>query len=104
MAVQVVAYELRLAMLAGGSAAGAERLDPLATVEDLERFYEHLERRWSMPVPQSGQPAPPDAAAAPAVQPGTSEEKEVRILRGILSALEPPRRASAMRRPPDALR
>jgi len=91
MAVQIVAYELRLAMLAGvAPELPPERVDPLATVEDLERFYEHLERT----LVDAGflNPANPRhlmmrlrrlfSRALP-------EEKEVRILRGILSALEP---------------
>jgi len=90
MAVQVVAYELRLAMLAGETQRMLERADPLATVEDLERFYAHLERT----LVDAGflDPANPRhlmlrlrrlfSRALP-------EEKEVRILRGILTALAP---------------
>lgn len=96
MAVQIVAYELRLAMLAAAAPGPApERVDPLATVADLERFYEHLERT----LVDAGflNPANPRhlmmrfrrlfARALP-------EEKEVRILRGMLSALAPERRAA----------
>jgi tRNA (cytidine32/uridine32-2'-O)-methyltransferase len=105
MAVQVVAYELRLAALAAGEPGEAPvRLDPLATVEDLERFYEHLERTLV------------DAGFLNRANPrhlmlrlrrlfsrALPEEKEVRILRGILSALEPRRqreRESAADREP----
>ena len=42
MAVQVIAYELRLAALAA-PAAGSEPDVPLATGEDMEYFYSHLE-------------------------------------------------------------
>jgi tRNA (cytidine32/uridine32-2'-O)-methyltransferase len=96
MAVQVVSYELRLAALEFAAQAAPERRDPLATVEDLENFYEHLERT----LVDAGflNPANPRhlmlrlrrlfSRALP-------EEKEVRILRGILSALEP-RRDRAM--------
>jgi tRNA (cytidine32/uridine32-2'-O)-methyltransferase len=92
MAVQVVSYELRLASLEAAAQEAPERLDRLATVEDLERFYGHLERT----LVDAGflNPANPRhlmlrlrrlfSRALP-------EEKEVRILRGILSALEPRR-------------
>jgi len=104
MAVQVVAYELHLAMLAAAAPAPAqERLDPLATVEDLERFYVHLERT----LVDAGflNPANPRhlmlrlrrlfSRALP-------EEKEVRILRGILTALEPRPSGAATDEAPDA--
>jgi tRNA (cytidine32/uridine32-2'-O)-methyltransferase len=77
MAVQVVAYELRLAMLDGAAPApAAERLDPLATVEDVERFYAHLERT----LVDAGFLNPENPRHlmlqdSPAVQPGTSWRK-----------------------------
>lgn len=40
-AVQVVAYELRMAALQGRGARGSD--EPAAAHEDLQRFYEHLE-------------------------------------------------------------
>ncbi len=91
MAVQVVSYELRLAMLASAAPEPVrERPDPLATVDDLERFYAHLER--TLVAAGFLNPANPRhlmlrirrlfSRALP-------EEREVRILRGILSALEP---------------
>jgi tRNA (cytidine32/uridine32-2'-O)-methyltransferase len=104
MAVQVVSYELRLAALEAAAHAAPERRDPLATVGDLENFYEHLERT----LVDAGflNPANPRhlmlrlrrlfSRAVP-------EEKEVRILRGILSALEPRRdRAVAEEEAPEA--
>lgn len=103
MAVQVVAYELRQAMLADAAPGPVpERLDPLATVEDLERFYVHLERT----LVDAGflNPANPRhlmlrlrrlfSRALP-------EEKEVRILRGILTALAPRRGGPAPDEAPD---
>ena len=91
MAVQVVAYELRLAAL-GEVATARERADPLAPVEDLERFYEHLERT----LVDAGflNPANPRhlmLRLRRLFNRAMPEEKEVRILRGILSALEPGR-------------
>jgi tRNA (cytidine32/uridine32-2'-O)-methyltransferase len=103
MAVQVVSYELRLAALEAAAQAVPERLDRLATVEDLERFYGHLERT----LVDAGflNPANPRhlmlrlrrlfSRALP-------EEKEVRILRGILSALEPRRVRAAPEEAPES--
>jgi tRNA (cytidine32/uridine32-2'-O)-methyltransferase len=89
MAVQVVCYELRLAALAG-AAPEEPRADRLASVEDLERFYEHLERT----LVDAGflNPANPRhlmARLRRLFNRALPEENEVRILRGILSALEP---------------
>lgn len=95
MAVQVVCYELRLAMLAaedqGETAAPGERghRDPLASAEDLERFYAHLERA----LVNAGflNPANPRhlmLRLRRLFNRALPEENEVRILRGILSALE----------------
>ena len=91
MAVQVVAYELRLAMLDEGAPQPApERLDPLASIDDLERFYAHLERA----LVGAGflNPANPRhlmMRLRRLFSRALLEEKEVRILRGILTALEP---------------
>jgi len=91
MAVQVVAYELRLAMLDQAAPQPAtERLDPLATIADLERFYAHLERA----LVDAGflNPANPRhlmLRLRRLFSRALLEEKEVRILRGILAALEP---------------
>jgi len=43
-AVQVLAYELRMTALAGQSVAHREEnSEPLATAQDMERFYQHLQ-------------------------------------------------------------
>lgn len=91
MAVQVVAYELRMAFLEGAAPAG-EPVDRRASAEDLERFYEHLERT----LVDAGflNPANPRhlmLRLRRLFNRAVPEEKEVRILRGILSALEPRR-------------
>ncbi|GIR69164.1 MAG: hypothetical protein CM15mP74_04150 [Halieaceae bacterium] len=46
MAVQIVAYELRMVQLgeATNIAEDAQWDTPFATAEDMDRFYEHLER------------------------------------------------------------
>jgi tRNA/rRNA methyltransferase/tRNA (cytidine32/uridine32-2'-O)-methyltransferase len=97
MAVQIVCYELRLASLEAAPVA-PKRETPLATGEDLEHFYAHLERVLTA----SGflDPANPRflmrrlrrlfARALP-------DENEVNILRGILAALEPGANASGKR-------
>ena len=43
-AVQVVAYELRMALLAGAAPLPAVKGDPLATNAEVEAFFEHLAR------------------------------------------------------------
>ena len=89
-AVQVVAYELRLA--SGAQVPAARRAGKLATVEDLEGLYAHLERA---------------AVASGVLDPDSNsrlrerwrrmfsrtalEREEVNILRGLLNALEPGR-------------
>lgn len=91
MAVQVVAYELRLAFLADAGPAEA-REDALASVEDLERLYEHLER--TLVDARFLNPANPRhlmLRLRRLFNRALLEEKEVRILRGVLSALEPRR-------------
>lgn len=93
MAVQVVAYELRLAMLdAAAPVPAAERLDPLATAEDVERFYAHLERTLvDTGFLNPDNPRHLMLRIRRLFSRALLEEKEVRILRGILSALEPRR-------------
>jgi tRNA (cytidine32/uridine32-2'-O)-methyltransferase len=52
MAVQVIAYEVRMAWLATQENDTTEEHEetPYPLVDDLERFYGHLERRCSPPV------------------------------------------------------
>lgn len=91
MAVQIVAYELRLAVLdEAAPGPAAKRLDPLASVDELERFYGHLER--TLVAAGFLNPANPRhlmLRLRRLFNRALPEEKEVRILRGILSALEP---------------
>ena len=102
MAVQVVCYELRLAMLASaadGDAAGASggevsggadgQREPLASAEDLERFYAHLERALiGAGFLNPANPRHLMLRLRRLFNRALPEENEVRILRGILSALE----------------
>ena len=97
MAVQIVAYELRLAMLATRAPEPIpERLDPLATVADLERFYTHLERTLvGAGFLNPTNPRHLMMRLRRLFSRALLEEKEVRILRGILSALAPNRPVAA---------
>lgn len=91
MAVQVVAYELRLALLED-SVPARERGDTLASAEDMERLYEHLER--TLVAARFLNPTNPRhlmLRLRRLFNRALLEEKEVRILRGVLSALEPRR-------------
>jgi tRNA (cytidine32/uridine32-2'-O)-methyltransferase len=90
MAVQIVAYELRLASLE--EIAPVEREDPLASLEDLERFYEHLERTLvAAGFLNPDNPRHLMLRMRRLFSRALPEDKEVRILRGILTALEPGR-------------
>jgi tRNA (cytidine32/uridine32-2'-O)-methyltransferase len=89
MAVQILCYELRMTKL-NGSTAEPERTVPLASGEELEYFYAHLEQVLTA----SGFLDPDNprllmrrlrrlfVRAAP-------DQNEINILRGILAALDP---------------
>jgi TrmH family RNA methyltransferase len=86
-AVQVVCYELRVAT---GAAVPAMRAEKLATVEDLERLYAHLEEAATgagFYEAASGSKLPERwrrlFSRVPAL-----EREEVNILRGLLNALQ----------------
>ena len=85
-AVQVAAYELRLAAGAGG--VPAQRREKLATVQDLEALYRHLDEAGA----QSGFFDPEDPKRPRERWRGlfsrvALEREEVNILRGLLAAL-----------------
>jgi tRNA/rRNA methyltransferase len=89
-AVQLFAYELRLAALDAAPRAGKAR--SRATHEDLERFYEHLER--AMVEHGFLNPAHPKKLM-PRLRRlfnrAHLEEEEVHILRGVIKALSAPK-------------
>jgi len=92
-AVQVLAYELRLA--AHGEDAAREPAQPLATFDELERFYEHLERTLL----DTGFLHPGyNKKLMPRLRRlfGRSrlEQEEISILRGLLKSLVHPKRRS----------
>jgi tRNA/rRNA methyltransferase len=85
-AVQVAAYELRMA---ADAAIPAQRVQKLATVEDLEGLYGHLEEaavRSGFHVPASGSRLPERLRRLFSRVPDL-EREEVNILRGLLKAL-----------------
>ena len=90
-AVQVLAYELRVA--AYGDEAKREPPQPLASFEELERFYEHLERillETGFLNPGYNKKLMPRLRRLFAR--AGLEHEEVNILRGILKALSRPRK------------
>ena len=85
-AVQVAAYELRMA---GEAPIPAQRVQKLATVEDLEGLYGHLEEaavRSGFHVPASGSRLPERLRRLFSRIPAL-EREEVNIVRGLLKAL-----------------
>lgn len=94
MAAQLIAYEIRMAMLGTDTGVAAARDAPLATPEQMERFYEHLELVMT------------EADFRDRTQSGTHlmgrirrmfnrtelDANEVNILRGILTAVQNRRR------------
>lgn len=101
MAVQILAYELRMAWLAGGApaAAGAAAYDsrsedaavpvPLATAAELEGFHAHLERLLE----RSGflhadHPRQLKLKLRRIFQRADLDRNEINILRGVLTALD----------------
>lgn len=91
MAVQVIAYELRLAALA--APAAQVPATPPATAAEMEHFYEHLER-----VLQESTFLDPENPRVLMRRlrrlffRAEPDKNEINILRGILAALEPGRR------------
>ena len=95
-AVQVLAYELRIAAL--GETMPDDKAREHATYEEVERFYEHLERSML----ESGflNPEHPKKLM-PRLRRLFSraqlEQEEVNILRGVLKALAHPKRERSKR-------
>ncbi|MCC7487602.1 MAG: RNA methyltransferase [Burkholderiales bacterium] len=89
-AVQVLAYEVRLAL--HGDEAPRERAQPLASHEELERFYEHLERTLlatGFLNPSCNKKLMPRLRRL--FGRARLEEEEISILRGLLKSLVRPR-------------
>jgi len=99
MAVQILAYEVRIAWLAtqeeGQVAAPAPETEVYPLVDDLERFYVHLEKALS----ESGfiRPTHPGQVMSKLRRLFTRarpESQELNILRGMLSSLEQQHKSS----------
>jgi tRNA/rRNA methyltransferase len=89
-AVQVFAYELRLAAIDGAVPAGKPRA--LASHEDVERFYQHLERALlEAGFLNPGHPKKLMPRLRRLFGRAQLEQEEVSILRGVIKALSTPR-------------
>ncbi|MGE0113351.1 MAG: RNA methyltransferase [Steroidobacteraceae bacterium] len=95
MAVQIIVYELRLA--ARDARPVVEREDPLATQLDMERFYQHLEAVLAgtqfRDHTASGHLM---ARVRRLFNRAQVDQNEMRILRGILTAVQESRAATTM--------
>ncbi len=98
MAVQVLAYELRMAWLAGTVAAPPREV-PLARAEDLARFHEHLQQVLiNAGFLDPAQPRQLMRRLRRLFARAELDEQELNILRGMLSAVDPLGEAAARRR------
>jgi TrmH family RNA methyltransferase len=103
MAAQLIAYEIRMAMLGADTGVAAPRDAPLATPEQMERFFVHLGEVMA------------EADFRDRTQNGTHlmgrirrlfnraelDANEVNILRGILTAVQGRRRKAGQQEPGD---
>ncbi|WP_447926828.1 tRNA (cytosine(32)/uridine(32)-2'-O)-methyltransferase TrmJ [Vreelandella sp. EE27] len=88
-AVQVISYECRVAWLAGQEASPVESDDTLATHEELERYFEHLERTLiTIDFHDPEKPRQLMARLRRLYLRARVEKFEMNILRGVLTATE----------------
>ena len=98
MAVQVLAYELRMAWLSGAHTTPAREV-PLARAEDLARFHEHLQHVLiNAGFLDPTQPRQLMRRLRRLFARAELDEQELNILRGMLSAVDPLGEAAARRR------
>ena len=95
MAVQVLCYELRMAAIGTERPQGPAHDARLATAEELDAFHEHLERLLT----DAGFLHPEHQRQIKLklrriFQRATVDENELAILRGVLTALDPAKRAA----------
>ncbi|SNR76814.1 tRNA/rRNA methyltransferase [Methylobacillus rhizosphaerae] len=91
-AVQIISYELRMAALDNPQPAHSETTQPLATNEDVERLYSHLEQTLiEIGFLNPDQPKRLMQRLRRLYGRTALEQEEVNILRGILSATQSPR-------------
>jgi TrmH family RNA methyltransferase len=88
-AVQVLAYELRMQMHTGGIATSRNPLDRPATAEEMRRFYEHLEQvLLKLGFLNPTNPRHLMRRLRRLFNRVHPEQRELDILRGVLSAIE----------------
>jgi len=100
-AVQVMAYEVRLALLAAAPAASddASKAEPLATVEQLEHFFSHLAQTLDdIDFHKGRAPTTIMQRLRRLFLRSGLEQREVRILRGILDDAQRMARLAAERK------
>jgi tRNA/rRNA methyltransferase len=91
-AVQVMSYELRLAALEGDNIENPNATMPLASNEDVERFYRHLEQTLiSIGFLNAKEPGRLMQRVRRIYARARLEKEEVNILRGILKLTNNPR-------------
>lgn len=89
MAVQVMSYELRMLDLAGGQAAGEELPDFPASVEQMEGLFAHLQQALQdIGFLQEGREGKIMQRLRRLFHRAAPDEREVNILRGILSSAQ----------------
>lgn len=94
-AVQVVCYELRMAALDGQSHIIEEAAEPLASADDMARFYIHLQQTLEdIGFLDPDNPRIMMQRLRRLFNRTRPNETEMNILRGILSAVQKPRRKS----------
>ncbi|GED23058.1 RNA methyltransferase [Halomonas halmophila] len=100
-AVQVVTYECRLAWLEGAGDAEAPATEPLASHQELEHYFEHLERTLvEIGFHDPAMPRQLMARLRRYTFKARPERLELNILRGILTATQ--RQVAAAQAEPDA--
>lgn len=91
-AVQVMSYELRLALMEDSAIDNPNAVVPLASVDDVERMYEHLEETLiRIGFLNAAAPGRLMQRLRRMYARARLEKEEVNILRGILSATNDPR-------------
>ena len=88
-AVQVLAYEVRMAILAGASPLPEQKSDPPASSAELEAFFEHLERTLeAIDFHKGRSPRTIMLRLRRLYLRAQPDERELRVLHGILSDSE----------------
>ncbi|WLS79962.1 tRNA (cytosine(32)/uridine(32)-2'-O)-methyltransferase TrmJ [Erwinia pyri] len=93
MAVQIIAYEVRMAYLQSQETAQPEYQEsPYPLVDDLERFYQHMEKMMiGSGFIREGSPGQVMSKMRRLYTRARPERDELNILRGMLSSLEKPK-------------